>query len=77
MFFSLMFSTSEGNSIILSTLCTAEVVAEADEEIFELMIDAVAKGGPPEGVIDEIVVIDVGIEEYRGTSWTSKSTVFV
>lgn len=48
----------------LSTLHIAEFAAAAEDVTLGFMIECVAIGGPPEAVIDEIVVIDVGIESF-------------
>lgn len=66
---------SDGNSMILSTLCIAELVA-VDDDIFGFMTDVEGSGGPPEAVIEEIVVI-VGERLCAGTSCTSRSMLFV
>lgn len=66
--------------MILSTLCMAELVAAAEEVTLGFIIEAVANGGPPAAVIDEIVVIEDGIAWADGnfdTSWISRSTQFV
>ena len=60
--------------MILSTF-----VAAVEGVTFGLMIEAVASGAPPAAVIDEIVVIDEGIEDDGNfdMSCSSRSTLFV
>lgn len=54
-----------------------EFVAAVDDVTFGLMIEVVAKGGPPDGDIDEIVVMEDGIMLMNFGSCTSRSTLFV
>jgi hypothetical protein len=61
--------------MILSTLCIVEFVAADDDVTLGLMMETEARGGPPAGIIDEIVVMEEGIVHFE--SCTSSSTLFV